>query len=91
MRFSEAYHPQTGATEKFHGTLLGCLHTTVNAYHSGWEEAIPASLYACHNTFHTATGHTPHFLLYNWQPHDLRVPLTLLPASECGRMARGER
>jgi hypothetical protein len=53
-----------------------------NTYHSDWEEAIPASLYACHSTVHTATGYTPHHLLFGWQPHDLRVPLTLFPASE---------
>jgi hypothetical protein len=83
MRLSVAYHPQTdGATEKFHSTLLGRLGTTVNAYHSDWEEAIPAALYAYHNTVHTATGYTPHHLLFEWQPRDLRVPLTLLPASD---------
>jgi hypothetical protein len=82
MRLSVAYHPQTdGATEKFHSTLLGRLRTTVNAYHSDWEEAIPAALYAYHNTVHTATGYTPHHLFLGWQPRDLRVPLTLLPAS----------
>jgi hypothetical protein len=40
------------------------------------------ALYAYHNTVHTATGYTPHHLLIGWQPRDLRVSLTLLPASD---------
>jgi hypothetical protein len=83
IRLSVAYHPQTDvATEKLHSQLLGHLRTTVNAYHSDWEEAILAALYTYHNTVHTATCYTPRHALFGWQPHDLRVPLTLLPASE---------
>ncbi len=31
-------------------------------------------LYAYHNTIHTATGFTPHMLLFGWSPRDMRVP-----------------
>jgi hypothetical protein len=72
---STAYHPQTdGQTENFHKTLLSVLKAFVNKYHSNWEECIPAALYAYHNTVHSATGFTPHQLLFGWTPQDLRVP-----------------
>jgi hypothetical protein len=81
MKLSVAYHPQTdGQTEVFNRTLLALLRTAVNRYHSNWEDVIPACLYAYHNTIHSATGYTPHHLLFGWTPRDLRAPLAL-PAS----------
>ena len=83
LKLSVAYHPQTdGQTESFHKTFLSMLRTQVNRYHSDWQEAIPALLYAYHNTVHSATGYTPHLLLFGWTPRDLRAPLSSpLPAS----------
>ena len=73
---STAYHPQTdGQTENFHKTLLSMLRAFVDEYHSNWESLIPALLYAYHNTVHSATGYTPHHLMFGWTPRDLRAPL----------------
>ena len=72
---STAYHPQTdGQSENFHKTFLSVLKSFVNKYHSNWEECIPSVLYAYHSTVHSATGFTPHQLLFGWTPQDLRVP-----------------
>jgi hypothetical protein len=73
LRLSVAYHPQTdGATEVFHRILQGRLRTTLNAYHSNWEEATPAALYGYHNTVHTSTGFMTHHLLkYGRAPRHL--------------------
>jgi hypothetical protein len=76
LKLSTAYNPQTdGESERFHGTMLHMLRAFVNNHHSDWSEHTPALLYAYHNTIHTATGYTPHMLLFNWSPSDLRAPL----------------
>lgn len=75
LMYSTAYHPQTdGQSENFHKTFLNVLKAFVNKYHSDWEDCIPSVLYAYHNTVHSATGYTPHHLLFGWTPQDLRVP-----------------
>lgn len=51
------------------------LRSFVSQHQSDWEELIPSLLYAYHNTIHSATGFTPHKLLFGWSPRDLRVPL----------------
>ena len=51
------------------------LRAFVDEYHSNWESMIPALLYAYHNTVHSATGYTPHHLMFGWTPRDLRAPL----------------
>ena len=43
---------------------------------------LPSLLYAYHNTMHSATGFTPHRLLFGWTPRDLRAPLLTVPGSE---------
>jgi transposase InsO family protein len=76
LKLSTAYHPQTdGETERFHSTLLQMLRCFVSRYQNDWSSHIPAMLYAYHNTVHTATGYTPHMLLFGWSPRDLRAPL----------------
>jgi len=77
LKLSTAYHPQTdGETERFHATFLQMLRSFVTKNHRDWSEHIPALLYAYHNTIHTATGYTPHMLLFGWCPRDLRAPLS---------------
>jgi hypothetical protein len=49
--------------------------TTVNVHHSDWVQLLPALLYAYHNTVRSATGYTPHQLLFGWTPRDKRAPL----------------
>jgi hypothetical protein len=84
LKLSTAYHPQTdGQTEQFNHTLLQMLRCFVNKYHSDWALHIPALLYAYHNTVHSATGFTPHRLLFGWCPRDIRAPL-LSPEASSG-------
>jgi transposase InsO family protein len=65
LKLSTAYHPQTdGGSERFQSTLLQILGLFLNHHHSDWSEHIPAMLYAHHNTIHSATGFTPHMLLF---------------------------
>jgi transposase InsO family protein len=81
LKLSVAYHPQTdGATEVFNKTLLNMLRCFVNQYHSNWVDMLPPLLYAYHNTVHSATGFTPHLLLFGWTPRDLRAPLSSVPS-----------
>lgn len=76
LRLSSGYHPQTdGQTENFHRIFLTSLRSYVSEYHGDWMQRIPAFLYAYHNTIHSATGYTPHRLLFGWCPRDLRAPL----------------
>ena len=75
LSLSVPYHPQTdGQTEVFNRTLLTMLRCTVNAYHSDWTTLLPVLLYSYNNTVHSATGYTPHVLLFGWHPRDLREP-----------------
>jgi hypothetical protein len=74
LKLSVAYHRQTdGATEIFNKTFLTMLRCFVNQYHSSWADLLPPLLYAYHNAVHSATGFTPHLLLFGWTPRDLRV------------------
>ena len=80
---STAYHPQTdGQTENFHRTFLSMLRAFVSKHQDDWEELVPSMLYAYHNTIHSATGFTPHKLLFGWSPRDLRAPMHNLPESD---------
>jgi hypothetical protein len=60
--------------ENFNRILITALLAYVNKYQSDWEECLPAMLYSYHNTVHSATGFTPHQLLFGWTPMDLRAP-----------------
>jgi hypothetical protein len=85
LKLSCAYHPQTdGQTEQFNSTLLQMLRCFVGKYHTDWPQHIPALLYAYHNTVHSATGFTPHQLLFGWSPQDLRAPLSCPDAKTSG-------
>jgi transposase InsO family protein len=76
LKLSVAYHPQTdGTSERFHSTMLQMLRAFVSDNQRNWSEHIPALLYAYHNTIHTATGFTPHTILFGWNPRDIRAPL----------------
>lgn len=76
LALSASYRPQTdGSTERFNRTFLSMLRTCCNKDPKNWDKAIPSLRYAYNNTVHTATGFTPHYLLFGWKPIDLRVPL----------------
>ena len=83
MKLSVAYHPQTdGATEIFNKTFIRLLRSWVTAHGAAWTEGITALRYAYHNTVHTPTGYTLHFLLHGWAPRDVRAPLAHFEPSE---------
>jgi hypothetical protein len=68
--------PQTdGTSDRFHSTMLQMFRAFVSDSQKDWSEHIPALLYAYHNTVHTATGFTPHMILFGWNPRDIRAPL----------------
>ena len=91
LQLSTAYHPHTdGQSERFHSTMLTMLRAFVNHHHSDWSEHIPAMLHAYHNTIHTATGYTPHMLLFGWSPRDLRAPV-LSAAFADGIVSSGDK
>jgi Integrase zinc binding domain/Integrase core domain len=76
LRLSVSYRPQTdGQTERFNRIFLQMLRAYVNEHHTDWPTHIPAVVYAHNNTIHSATGFTPHRLLFGWCPRDIRTPL----------------
>jgi hypothetical protein len=84
LKLSVTYHPQTDrSTEVFYKTLLTALKGFSNAYHTNWSKILPELLYAYQNTVHSATGFTPHCLLFGWIPRDLRAPLTKPDDTNC--------
>jgi hypothetical protein len=71
-----AYHPQAdGQTEILNQTLEVAIRAYTNFDRDNWSELLPKLAYAYNNTPHTATKHTPAFLLYGFQP---RGPLSYL-------------
>jgi transposase InsO family protein len=76
LALSASYRPQTdGFTERFNRTFLSMIRTCCHKTPESWDKDLPALLYAYNNTVHSATGYTPHFLLFGSQPIDLRVPI----------------
>ena len=83
LALSASYRPQTdGSTERFNRTFKVMLQTACHKAPKQWDKEIPSLLYAHNNTVHSATGYTPHFLLFGWQPIDLRIPLAFQTDSQ---------
>jgi hypothetical protein len=81
LALSASYRPQTdGSTERVNCTFLTMLRTCCRNSRRTWDLEVPALLYAYHNTVHSATGYTPHHLLFGWNSIDL--PSTFQTASE---------
>jgi transposase InsO family protein len=75
LSLSAAYRPQTdGQTERFNRTFMSLLCATISQFKGEWGKQLPTAVYVYNNTIHSATGFTPHFLLYGWHPTDIRVP-----------------
>jgi hypothetical protein len=76
LALSASYPPQTdGSTERINRTFLTMLRTCCRKNPSHWDTEVSSSVNAYNNTVLSATGYTPHFLLFGWQPIDLRVPI----------------
>jgi hypothetical protein len=76
MLLSAACKPQTaGQSECLNRTFRSLLRATINQLKGDGETHLPTVVYAYDTTVHSATGFTPHFLLYGWQPTDIHVSL----------------
>ena len=83
LALSASYRPQTdGSTERFNRTFITMLRTCCHQMPKSWDTAVGALLYAYNNTVHSATGFSPHFLLFGWMPIDLRIPLAFQTKSD---------
>lgn len=59
-----AYHPQcNGVVERFHGTLMRIVRHFVRKDGRDWDRWVPYALMAYRSTQHSATGHSPQYLL----------------------------
>jgi hypothetical protein len=82
LALSASYRPQTdGSTERFNRTFLSMIRTCCHKHPKSWDRELPSLMYAYNNTVHSSTGYTPHFLLFGWNPIDLRVPICFQTSS----------
>jgi hypothetical protein len=76
---STAYHPQTdGQAERAHRTLQEMLRCYVDSEGRDWDIHLPVVEFAYNSSVHPATGSTPFYLTYGYEPAS---PLDLLPGS----------
>lgn len=71
-----AYHPQgNGMLEVYHRSLGNALSHLVNDNHTDWDIKLNYALLAYRTTWHSATRHTPAFLVYG---KELNLPYQML-------------
>lgn len=69
------YHSQSdGLIEQSNYTLLAMLNTTIADHPWDWEQNLRQLSYAYNTSVHSATGHTPFFLMLGYQA---RLPVDL--------------
>ena len=65
-----AYHPQSnGALERTHHVLVEYLRCFILEDQSNWDKWLPYATFVFNTTPHTATGFTPHELLFGRKPN----------------------
>ena len=65
-----AYHPQSnGALERTHCVLVEYLRCFILEDQSNWDKWLPYATFVFNTTPHTATGFTPHELLFGRKPN----------------------
>jgi len=70
------YHPQgDGTVERANRTLQNMLKIFVNEGQTDWDRLLPTSTLAYNSSVHTATGHTPYYLVFG---REARMPLDIL-------------
>ena len=86
--FTTAQHPQAnGKTERYNRTMKSILAKMVDVTMRNWDEKLPTIQWAYNTVIHPATGFTPHFLMYGFEPQlpaDLQYELEIdhyLPAT----------
>jgi hypothetical protein len=76
-----AYHPQAdGQTEILNQTLEVALRAYINESRSNWSALLPEFAMSYNTTPHSATRHSPAYLLYGFEPN--RLATFLLPPQE---------
>jgi hypothetical protein len=69
LRMSTAYHPQSdGQTERVNSTIEAYLRTYCNREQNDWSELLPLAEYAYNNSATTATGMSPFYANYGFNP-----------------------
>ncbi|KAH0610986.1 uncharacterized protein H6S33_011413 [Morchella sextelata] len=69
IRMSTAFHPQTdGQTERVNQTLEHYLRAFCNYEQDDWAELLPLAEYAYNNSVTTATGQSPFYTNYGYNP-----------------------
>lgn len=72
---TSAYHPESnGHVERLNGTLKRMLAKTVDQHKRTWPEYLMGCTLAYNTKVHSATGHSPFFLLFGTMP---RIPESL--------------
>jgi transposase InsO family protein len=70
LKFSTAYHPQTdGATERANQSVQQMLRGYVGARQDTWVSFLPLVEFAYNSSVHAATGTTPFFVAYGYEPN----------------------
>lgn len=65
-----AYHPQSnGALERTRRVLVECLRCFILEDQSNWDKWLPYATFVFNTTPHTATGFTPHELMFDRTPN----------------------
>jgi hypothetical protein len=68
-RMSTAFHPETdGQTERLNQTIETYLRSFVNLEQSDWVELLPLAEFAYNNSKTTATGYSPFYANYGYNP-----------------------
>ena len=79
--WTSPYHPQTNSQcERFNSTLIGMVGTLPPEKKSEWKNHIGTLVHVYNCTQNSATGFSPYYLMYRWQPH-LSIDVTLGLAS----------
>lgn len=65
------YHPQSNAVERYHRTLGQYLRAYTEDNRDYWHKCIPFFVSSYNNTVHSATGYTPHSLVFGF---DIEIP-----------------
>jgi hypothetical protein len=80
---STAHHPQTdGQTERLNQTVETYLRMFTNYQQDNWADILPMAEFAYNNMKHSATGWSPFFTLYGYDPtfEGFQNPGTQVPA-----------
>lgn len=61
------YHPQSNAVERYHRTLGQYIRAYTQKQKSSWHRYIKFFTFSYNNTIHSATGYSPHMLVFGYE------------------------